>query len=486
MSFKDNQASHQALTVGPLDVSLPERWDIGPILRHEIVGMPLLDQFADTYRGALDGICVLYINHAISDSLMVARALCQLGARLTSVLVPYHGAASPTQQAIEEAFAALGPSWSPSPSHPLQFAEAMRAAVAAAIAETAGTAARNGQRWMIVEDGGYAFPALHDDPHLAIYLENCVGAVEHTTRGRWNYEFVETDAIPHIARNLKRPAVTISGSQLKTKHEAGFVAQALLDECHWLLRRDHQFLRHRTVAVVGYGRVGKALARAVSHVDATVLVVDPAVGEIGFGMRSVSLVEAIAAGAFLIFGATGTSSLTREALIAFLFESPSEMLYLASASSKALEYAEAIRLLEQAAAEPELSVFTADDPIEVEVERDEIGIRYKFKLAGGRSKQVVLLGNGYPVIFFPPDTHGAPNRAMDPVMTQLFLAAAGLPAGAGGLGSRVHGVDEVRALPADKLPGPWKALVDEEMLLATWCQLNGIDWPTYNNQIGFV
>jgi hypothetical protein len=102
-------------------------------------------------------------------------------------------------------------------------------------------------------------------------------------------------------------------------------------------------------------------------------------------------------------------------------------------------------------------------------------------------KEVVVLGQGYPVIFYPPETHGAPNRAMDPVMTQLFLAAAGLPtSAAAGLPSRVHDLDALRTLPPMLLPAPWHDLLDEAGLLAAWCHANHLDWDTYRTRIGFT
>jgi hypothetical protein len=458
------------------------RWDIGPVLGLDIVGMPVLDTHVKANMGALDGVWVLYVNHAISDALMVARGLRRVGAKVCSVLVPYHSTAGDTQHAIHRAFSAIGPAHHPAPTHPARFADMMAATVKAAVASVARTALLEGQPWMIVEDGGYAFPALHDDPDLRIHLNTCLGAVEHTTRGRWNYEYAELDGVPRTARNLDRPAVTISGSALKTAHEAGFVAQALLDECHWLMRRDHQFLRHRRVAVVGYGRVGKALARAVAQTDAQVLVVDPAGQEIEPGMHRTSLDEAIASGALLVFGATGTSSFTPSALHTFL-RSGNDTLYLASASSKAVEFSDLIDVLDRASksrsplATPEFTVDVEPDP--------SVGTRYHITGPEGRAKHIVLLGNGYPVIFYPPDTHGAPNRAMDPVMTQLFLAAAGLPAAAAFLSPRVHDLDDLRALTATPLPSPWRTLVDEAGLLAQWCALNDVHWPDYAQSIGF-
>ena len=475
------------VTVTDLRPAQPaDRWDIGPVRGLDIVGMPQLAHHVDAHPGTLDDVLVLYINHAISDALMVARGLRRVGAQLTSVLIPYHGADGPTHHAVRRGFRALGPTFHPEPAAPGDFAARMRATVREAVLQVARHAELEDRAWMIVEDGGYAFPLLHDDPDLRPHLARCLGAVEHTTRGRWNYEYAEFDDVPRTARLLERPAVTISGSALKTAHEAGFVAQALLDECHWLLRRDHQFLRHRAVAVVGYGRVGKALAREIARVDAHVLVVDPAGGQPEPGMTAASLVQAVTAGAFLVFGATGTSSFTPTALTAFLQRSPRDTLYLASASSKAVEFADLIAELDRATGDDTYAALMAGGPATVLAEPDpDVGTRYRIRYADGDTKQVVLLGNGYPVIFYPADTHGAPNRAMDPVMTQLFLAAAGLPA-SDSLPPRVHDLDLLRQLPDHALPAPWRSLVDETGLLAHWCALNGIDWPAYRRKTGFT
>lgn len=470
-----------------MPLTSPTRWDIGPTSQPDIVGMPLLEEYVDAHPGALRDVHILYVNHAISDSLMVGRAFHRLGAALTTVLVPYHGAHGDTQQAMRCGFDALGKTYQPSHPHPSQFAEVMRTQVRDAIYHAAQQATSQSQQFMIVEDGGYAFPLLHDDPELRPALDSCLGAVEHTSRGRWNYEYVEFDGVPSTPRVLDRPAVTISGSALKTAHEGGFIAQTLLDEAHYLLRRDHQFLRHRRVAVVGYGRVGKALAREVATIDADVSVVDPdAPDDLPAGLRKTTLTEAIAEGAFLVFGATGTSSFTRDALTTFVQTSLHDTLYLASASSKGVEFGNLIALLERAAGDDAFADELFGMPTTVAVQPDpSLGTRYFIRRACGDEKQVVLLGNGYPVDFYPPDTHGAPNRAMDPVMTQLFLAAVGFPSGPA-LPPRVHDLDRLRALPQAQLPKAWQSLVAEEQLLEQWCSLNAIDWSTYRRTTGFT
>jgi S-adenosylhomocysteine hydrolase len=461
------------------------RLGIGRTRSLDIVGMPLLDHFvAELGSRLLAGTEILYVNHLISDSLMVARAFRRLGARLTSIAIPYSGIYGPVQRAVHEGFKHLGPTFLPRVSHPDQFPAAMAVAVGRAIAHVTADLPAGG-RWMIVEDGGYAFPTLHDDPTLRPHLASCIGAVEHTTRGKLNDQYLETDATPTTPRQLQRPAVTIAGSQLKTAHEGGFVAQALVDECGVLLRKDHQFLRYRPVVVVGYGRIGRALANQLHRLEATVMVADPNLPATHVEYPAVGLAEALGRGVFLVFGATGVPSMTPTDLGVFLRNPDQDLLYLASASSKQIEFSQILAFFQQTRTDPHLLRKVAGRDGRVRCELDPaVGLRYRVELAGGTVKTCVLLAHGYPVIFFPPDTHGAPNRAMDPVMTQLLLAACGLPDGHTSLDRRVYTVDDLNDL--GELPPPWRALVDETGLLRRWCHHNGLDPGRYLRRIGFL
>jgi hypothetical protein len=96
------------------------RWDV-QAHDGDIVAMPLLARAAAEHRGALTGVRVHYINHAISDSLMVARALTAIGAELVNVLMPYHGWREDNHAPLRLAFEALGPTCTPEPQHPTRF-----------------------------------------------------------------------------------------------------------------------------------------------------------------------------------------------------------------------------------------------------------------------------------------------------------------------------------------------------------------------------
>jgi len=88
---------------------------------------------------------VLYINNAISDALMVARGFRRVGAKVCSVLVPYHGATGDAQHAIRWVFSALGPTYYPPATHPTRLADVMTSTVREAITQVGRTAALDGR-----------------------------------------------------------------------------------------------------------------------------------------------------------------------------------------------------------------------------------------------------------------------------------------------------------------------------------------------------
>lgn len=439
--------------------------------------MPLLASHARSCADALNGVHVLWIGHGISDAVLTAQALAEAGGRLVSVVVPY----GPPKPDVLAGYEKLGPVIAPPQPHPLQFPAVMRQAVTQAIRMVAERARQAGEPWMIVEDGGYAVPLLHDIPVLRRYLDGCIGAVEHTARGAWNYQYTEVDGpVPGTPRTLNLPAVTISGSDLKTHHEGAFVAEAVVDEILLTLRADHRFVRHLPVAVAGYGRIGAAVAAELAARGCRVAVIDPARPALPPGMELVDWPDLARHGTILLIGATGLASAPPELVPAFL-AGPRQRIYLASASSKAVEFSRVIAALENPSQLQDLMGTAAVHSCCVPYPG---GLRYQITSPGPtRERELILLASGYPVLFYRSGSHGAPNTAMDPVMTMLFLAAAGLPAAAKQLPHRLHTIADLAGLA--RLPKPWQILTCQESMLRVWCSLHGIDTATYLARIGF-
>jgi hypothetical protein len=319
-------------------------------------------------------------------------------------------------------------------------------------------------------------------------LACCIGAVEHTSRGLWNYRYLETDAIGRTKRTLQRPAVSIAVSLLKTLHEPPFIAQAMIDELGFLLKKRHEFLRYRDVGVIGCGRVGMALAIHLDSLDSRIFAVETdarrrsVVGQARPGLRILpALDDAAVMNSDLILGASGLPSFGAEHVRAFLVGSRAS-LSLASASSKVIEFAGVMHLLNSAAHDPDL--LERETGVAARVKRvgiPEFGIDYLIESPLFR-KRLTILADGFPVIFYPGHTHGAPNRSMDPIMTELYLAACLLRAHADALPAVVHTLDMLGNLPA--IHQPWMDLIDESRILERWCAHNGIDYLAYAKQRG--
>lgn len=116
---------------------------------------------------------------------------------------------------------------------------------------------------IVVDDGGYILPCLHD--HFEPFLNLFTGAVEQTTSGIWKLE-------PYS--NIQVPIFSVAESDLKATVEAHGVAQAALTNLRRLLPQEK--FDGRTAVVVGFGRIGSALAEILRRHNVDVHVVDTA------------------------------------------------------------------------------------------------------------------------------------------------------------------------------------------------------------------
>lgn len=458
---------------------------------YSLEGMPILQEYSDAIgQNYFKGIYILYINHLISDSLMVARAFKKTGAKIWIVGIPYGDVNGVERKNVINGLKELGYVTVPKIKNPLEFSPSMRRAVKKTLLLISASCIQKRKKFMIVEDGGYAFPLLHDDPQLKPLLKYCIGATEHTARGMWNYQYLETDGIVKTPRVLNKPAVTVANSSLKEKHEPFFVAQAIVDEMGYLLRKKHQFYSYKHITVLGAGRVGKGIAIILNRMNAYVTVIDhnnknlqllkKIDAQIGIENK---LSDKVLSNTAIIIGATGTPSLLKNHLISFLKNNNTDLI-LVSASSKEIEFKEIMIAMEEFIKNPSQlnqtvgikgSIFKKIKP--------EFGIEYQIKLTNGLVKTLTVLADGYPVIFFPNVTHGAPNRAMDPIMSELYLAACLLKNIANKLNNKIYTLSDLNNIQLPK--GPWTNLVDEFQILKKWSLYNNIELKSYCHAIGY-
>lgn len=444
-------------------------------------GLPALEEYASKVGNEhFKGVQILYINHLISDAMMVALAMKEAGADVRTVGIPYGSLDSDERRWVIEEYKKIGPLEYPIVENCLTFRQKMRECVLESLREIDP----HGKPLMIVEDGGYAFPVLHE-PGQEDLLDLCVGAVEHTARGMWNYQYMEVDQAPQTPRLLQRPAITIANSKLKNAHEPIFVAQAIVHDLVSLLKKEHEFLPFRNVAVLGNGRIGRPIAELIAKMGANVETIDPRPADLAEG-RTVHLMltPEIFSHSSIFVGASGTPAVSREQLLNFLAHDKNvAQKFFASASSKNIEFEEVIRVFDDMTANQELCERVFGESSSMAKENiSEFGLRYTLT-SNGTKRQFSVLAEGYPLIFYPRHSQGGPIKPFDPVMTQLFLAACALRSKYASLENRVHTLDEMREnFTHDE---PLESLLDDRMLLRRWCELVDLNPDSYFRQIGY-
>jgi len=444
----------------------------------------------------LEGVKVFLIHHITAEVLGLIAALRQLGCReLTTLFVAYAGEAPgsylgpllelrpdefrcmalvnvPDDESVEGHYklsrqysalengvdlaAVLG-------GRRMRFFEAMQSVAVAELLGLVSRAEREGERCLILEDGGYLAPALNraclegrtvgellraaghpaeDDRALSEVLgPRLIGSVEHTRNGMNRLAGVERD---HGA--LAFPAFTIAVSKRKIEVEAREVAVTILNAVENVLHATGRILSRRSCLVLGSrGAIGSHLVRALGErlldPGAQVLGVDLKAGAAACGAISPfvypecvtpgELPEARRLEIDLVLGVIGESVLGGEDLEAWLMKSPKPELVLASGSTKTEEFAGLAAWIDQRRGEAEPRVGGRPARIAVREVTDPItgrlyGHRYRFDLEteeGRRRRDVVFLANLTPVNFM---FYGVPTEVIDEVLAELLSAALGL------------------------------------------------------------
>ncbi|MFW6114451.1 MAG: NAD(P)-dependent oxidoreductase, partial [bacterium] len=262
------------------------------------------------------------------------------------------------------------------------------------VAEFAVEQTEAGRPLLIVEDGGYIVPYLHEAcPEL---LSHVIGAVEQTTKGKRNDEKIS---------ELRFPVLAVAASEAKQVLESSHVGRAVVRNVERALPNER--LAGKKSCLIGYGGIGEHIAQELRNVKMDVVVWDEeplrraAAEEAGLQVAD-SVTNAIA-DAWLVIGATGSTSVTETEINRFRHGS-----YLVSASS---DWDEIDR--------------HALENLSVERRASSVGTRYKLRKVG--NPEITLLANGCPINFYRADS--LPNAVIDAVLSQLFVAAAEVMSG---------------------------------------------------------
>jgi S-adenosylhomocysteine hydrolase len=252
---------------------------------------------------------------------------------------------------------------------------------------------------LVIEDGGYVVPFLHKNYSREDAF--CIGAVEQTTKGLRKDEDVEK-AYKERNETLYFPVMNVAKSNFKDEYEAPLVGRAVISSIQRLLN-DESFFGEKAL-VIGFGAVGREVANALKEALGMIVRVSDSKRECVAAARvrgfeaAVSPVELVR-DAKLIIGTTGRQSIGHDIL-----EKLENGTILVSSSSDLIE----IDIEHLGIMAPE--------------QRYEEGLgTWCVRKEGLGEDTYLLLGDGFPVNFYSGS--GIPNKAIDPILAQLFIGA---------------------------------------------------------------
>ena len=257
---------------------------------------------------------------------------------------------------------------------------------------TAHCQSTSGGKILVIEDGGYVVPFLHR--RYSREKDFCIGAVEQTTKGLREDEKIEPAEI-HF------PILNVAKSKFKEEYESPLVGRAAVASIQRLL--PDESLSGKKALVIGFGSIGREVANALRGIGMIVLVCDldaEAVASArvrGFEAETSSL--KLVKEASLVVGTTGRLGIGKE-----LIDNMKGKTIIASTSSDQVE------------------IDTGYLGQLAKYSRYEQGLGTYYEVGSGSSQRtIILLADGFPINFYSGS--GIPNKAIDPILAQLFIAA---------------------------------------------------------------
>jgi hypothetical protein len=505
-----------------LELSLGQRRDRGDVTTF-LRRMPCLASAVDGAIGSgatptpLVGVRVFLVHHMTAEIVGLIAALRALGCRdLVCLFVTYAGEppASYLDAVLDlppEEFRALALVNVPTPGHveghyrlsehysqldetpaitaalrgrDRDYLPAMRAVAIVPFLQLVARAEAAGDDVLLVEDGGYLGPPLHEallrdastDAFAATFghagadprpLRTALGqrllaTVEHTRNG-----FDRLAEVQARHGRLAVPAYSIAISHRKRHVESREVAASILTAIETVLQADGRILARRSCLVFGCeGAIGSELVRAIAprldapHQLAGVDLRPPARPETLLSARSLA---ELPAGRWLatelVIGVTGCSILTAADVEKWLTAGERDTLVLVSGSTKKVEFRELMVWLDELTRSDAPCIAGRDVAVQVSEMLDPrttrlYGHRWQFTFAAdGRCRTILALGNLTPINFL---FYGVATEMIDEVLTELATLTLGAVANArgGGAPQQLLAVDRDVDAHARPLPGP--------------------------------
>jgi hypothetical protein len=362
-------------------------------------------------------------------------------------------------------------------AHGLRFLEAMRCVGAQQLVAQLERAEAAGEELLLIEDGGYLAPLLHEAlarearladlpaprgalraperPLAELLHGRWLGSVEHTRNGLDRLREVEARL-----GTLARPALSIATSRVKIEVEADEVAATVLTAAEMVLHSLGRVLSRRRALVIGSrGAIGSRLRRRLEERLATpgelrgldlVVSADEAARARHGDAREARVLDELPEdwlrSCDLVVGAAGASVFESAALDRWLFEGERAELLLVSASTKRVEFAGALRWIDALLEQREARVRGERVAVRVQDLRDPLSerlygraVRFEFEERLGRApRELWLAADTTPVNFL---FYGVPTEVIDEVLAELLQCALILRRSASELPLRVLELD---------------------------------------------
>ncbi len=356
-----------------------------------MIKMPLLHYYArgEKEGGPLKGAILILIQHLLSDVKDFLEALEVAGVdkkRMFIIGIPYSSKEEVVEE-LKQKYKVCAPTSYPFDEY-----------VEDALRKAFKICKRESLSLLIIEDGGYAVPIIHE--RFKNSIGYCKGAVEQTTNGIWR----DKELVLKKGLKLGFPLVSIPDCKLKQEIEAPFIGKVVIRNIQILLSKIGRFIEGKKLGIVGYGTIGRKIAEEAKNQKAIVSVseinpVKSLIARLG-GFDTKSILDLVKE-SDLIIGATGRKSIGRAEILGLKNNA-----ILASVSSKRVEID--IEELESLC-----------------IERNPTEIGTYYELVNGN--KVLLLANGFPVNFFSSES--VPDRIIDVILTLMFSGAISLAKG---------------------------------------------------------
>ncbi|TGK99351.1 hypothetical protein [Leptospira levettii] len=314
------------------------------------------------------------------------------------------------------------------------------------------------EKIILIEDGGYVAPVLNeialndmtfgevlsefwvegknksilDRKFSEILKEHVIGSVEHTRNG-----FDRLTKIRDERKSLVLPAYSIAISKEKTLEESKEVARSIINAIENTLHGIGKVLSKRKILILGAkGNIGGFLKKyliggSLHESNLNVLEVDRKFEiESTYVKKSFqSITETEFSKIDLVIGVTGESILQPKDFETWILESEHKQLFLASGSTKTIEFANFIQWTNElnTIEKPKLK----DKNLSISFQRIldpqtqmDLGSKIIFKIPEmNLEKEIYLISDGSPVNFL---FFGVPTESMDPIISQLASVSLGM------------------------------------------------------------